>query len=99
MGNDKYRYPRLEKPLKEHKGVQLVQIIFINNHADKLITKNIGNDKPRNGDDHIFRQGFYHGKYAAVPALRGLAYLCRYGSYFFVDIAKQSFKISLNGSD
>ena len=76
-----------------------MQVIFINNHADKLITKNIGNDKPCNGDDHIFRQGFYHGKYAAVPALRGLAYLCRYGSYFFVDIAKQSFKISLNGAD
>ena len=38
-----------EKPLEKHKCFYVVHIVFFRYHADKLITEDIGNDKPRNG--------------------------------------------------
>ena len=90
MGNIKgVRYQEngnkgFEKPLKEHERVNVVHIVFFRYHADKLITEDIGNDKPRNGYNHIFRQILYHVENVRVPPLWGLAYLRCNGAYFFV---------------
>ena len=42
-----------EKPLEKHKCFYVVHIVFFRYHADKLITEDIGNDKPRNGSDEL----------------------------------------------
>ena len=36
VGNEIHRYPRLEKPLKEHERVNIVHIVLFRYHADKL---------------------------------------------------------------
>ena len=76
-----------------------MHIVFFRYHADKLITEDIGNDKPRNGYNHIFRQVLYHAENVCVPPLRGLAYLRCNGAYFFVYVPEHSGKVAVNGSD
>ena len=90
VGNEENRYPRLEKPLEEHERIHFVHIVLLNDHADKLIAEDIGNDKPRYGNDHILTERLYHGKYACVPALRGLPDLCGNGADLFVYIPEHS---------
>ncbi|EQG53765.1 hypothetical protein QIY_1011 [Clostridioides difficile DA00141] len=88
-----------EKPFKEHECFYVVHIVFFRYHADKLITEDIGNDKPRNGYNHIFGQILYHVKNVCIPPLRGLAYLRCNGAYFFVYVPEHSGKVAVNGSD
>ena len=47
-----------EKPLEKHKSVNVVHIVFFRYHADKLITEDIGNDKPPQWVQSHFQTGF-----------------------------------------
>lgn len=55
VGNEINRYPRFEKPLEKHERVNVVHIVLVGYHSDKLITKNVGDDKPRNRNNDVFR--------------------------------------------
>lgn len=56
----------------------------------KNVSDDIGNDKPRNRDDYIFRKGLYHAENVCVPTLRGLSYLVCDSPDFFVYVPEHS---------
>ena len=61
---------------KEHvECIEFVHVVLFENHLDQFIHQNKGQDHARNGNDDSFRKILDHGKYAAIPALRGLSYL------------------------
>ena len=72
----------LEYPLKEHPGINVVQIIPFCHKLNQLITHNKGQDHTGNGYDHRFGKILDHGKDATVPALRRLSHFTRDLAYF-----------------
>ena len=64
---------RLENPAEEHGGVEVVHIVLLGNHLDKLVAHHKGKDGRRNGQHHRFGKAAQHIENAAVPRLRGRA--------------------------
>jgi hypothetical protein len=82
-------YDNMEKMLAEE-NIDIVSITTPTPyHKECVLTaaaagKHIGNDNSRNRYNDRFRKGLYHGKYVAIPRLRGCANLCGYRAYLVV---------------
>ena len=59
-----------EHPFEEHKGVNVVQIVFLCHHLDQLVGHYKCENCTRNRDDDGFGQVVDHIENAGVPALR-----------------------------
>ena len=93
MSNKIYRYPHLENVFEKHKRIRIVHIVFFHNHGNQLITQYKCNNHPRNGDNDIIRQIFYHGKNATVPILGCFPNLCSNRFYFGIYIGKHGIQV------
>ena len=54
VGNEVDRHSCLEKPLEEHPCVHVMQVVFLGDHGDQLVTQDKGDDDTSDGDYHIF---------------------------------------------
>jgi hypothetical protein len=54
IGHEVDRHSRLEEPLEEHPCVHVVQVVFLGDHGDQLVTQDKGDDDTSDGDYHIF---------------------------------------------
>ena len=54
IGNEINRHSRLEKPLEEHPCVHIMQVVFLSDHGNQLVTQDKGDDDTSDGDYHIF---------------------------------------------
>ena len=54
VGNEVDRHSRLEEPLEEHPCVHVMQVVFLGDHGDQLVTQDKGDDDTSDGDYHIF---------------------------------------------
>ena len=54
IGNEVDRHSRLEEPLEEHPCVHVMQVVFLGDHGDQLVTQDKGDDDTSDGDYHIF---------------------------------------------
>ena len=52
-----------------------MKVVLVDNHLNEFEGCDNGENRARNGDDHIIRKTLNHGKNAAVPLLRGFAYV------------------------
>ena len=84
--DDQHRTERLENPLEEDPGVEVMEIILLDNELDQLVAHDKGEDYAGDGDDDRFREAADHIEDAAVPCsgshtdLPGdLAHLCVQG--------------------
>ena len=85
---------RFENPLVDGKGVKVVEIVPVNNHGDKLIGQDKGNNQPRNRHHHIIAQIAYHGENPGVPCRRSLPHFPRYLPDLCVDLVKHPAEIA-----
>ena len=58
---------RTENPFVDIKGIELMHVVFLNDHLYEFVAENKGQNHPRDGDDCCIRQGANHGKDARVP--------------------------------
>ena len=86
VGDDQHRAEGLENPLEENPGVEVVEVIFLDDELDQLVAHDEGENDARDGDDHRLREVADHVEDAAVPGggrhadLPGdLAHLCVQG--------------------
>ena len=73
-----------------------MQVVFLGYHGDKLIAQYKRDDKPRNGEHHVFRKRLNDRKHAGVPLLGRFAYFCRNRAYLFVDVVKHGAETPLD---
>ena len=78
VGDDEYRAEGLEDPLEEDPGLEVVQIVLVDDELDQLHAHHEGEEDARNGDDDCLREGADHVKDAAVPGLGRLSHLGGY---------------------
>lgn len=75
VGDDHDGDERLEDPAKEHPGVHVVQIVFIDDHVDQLVAHDEREHHARDGDDDRFGERADHGEDAAIPSGRRRSHL------------------------
>ena len=73
-----------------------MQVIFVNDHGNKLIDEYKADNHSRYGNHHIVGQGFYHIKNTGVPCAGSFADLPCNRAYFVIDIGKHGFKVGQN---
>ena len=84
--DDQHRAEGFENPLEENPGVEVVEVVLLDNKLNQLIAHDKGENNARDGDDHRLREVADHVEDAAVPGggrhadLPGdLAHLCVQG--------------------
>ena len=75
--DDQHRSSGFERPLEEHPGIQIVEIVLFCDQMDQLQGHDKGEDQPGDGNDDCFRKVLDHRKNAAVPCLRGRSHIAR----------------------
>ena len=55
--------------------IEIVKVVLVDDQLNEFEGCDDGKDRARNGDDHMIRKTLNHGENAAVPLLRGLAYV------------------------
>ena len=75
VGDDQHRCGGLEHPFEDDERIEIVKVVLVDNHLNEFERCNDGENRARNGDDHMIRKPLNHGENAAVPLLRVLAYV------------------------
>lgn len=91
--------PSLEHPLDEHPCVDVVHIVLVNDHTDKLIAEDRRNDQSGNRQDRRLGQTADDGENAGVPCLRRFSHFARDLGNAGVHAIKHTRQIPLNGFD
>ena len=87
---------RFYKKTDKNCRIEVMQIILVNNHGNKLVDEYKTDDHSRYGNHHVVGQGFYHIKNAGVPSAGSFADLPCNRAYFVIDIGKHGFKVGQN---
>ena len=75
VGDDHDGDERLEDPAKEHPGVHVVQVVFVDDHVDQLVAHDEREHHARDGDDDRLGERADHGEDAAIPSGRRRSHL------------------------
>ena len=87
---------RFHKKADKNGCIEVMQVVFINDHGNKLIDEYKADNHTRYGDHHVVGQGFYHIKNTGVPCAGSFADLPCNRAYFVIDIGKHGFKVCQN---
>ena len=75
VGDDQHRRGGFEHPFEDDERIEIVKVVLVDDHLNEFERRDDGENRARNGDDHMIRKPLNHGENAAVPLLRGLAYV------------------------
>ncbi|MBM6976549.1 hypothetical protein H9X99_11910 [Intestinimonas butyriciproducens] len=67
VGDDQHRAKSFENPLEENPGVEVVEVVLLDDELDQFVAHDEGEDNARDGDDHRLREVADHVEDAAVP--------------------------------
>ena len=68
VGDEPHRHRRFEDPAHDECRLKLRHVVVLGDHLDEFITGNEGQDDACNGQHHIPREGFDHGKHPWLKA-------------------------------
>ena len=75
VGDDQHRRGGFEHPFEDDERIEIVKVVLVDDQLNEFERCDDGENCARNGDDHMIRKTLNHGENAAVPLLRGLAYV------------------------
>ena len=87
------RYTCFHKKADKNRCIEIMQVVFVNDHGDQFIDEYKADDHTRYGNHHVIGQGFYHVKNAGVPCAGSQADFPCNRAYFCIHIRKHGFEV------